>query len=469
MAQDTTGLFGMSPAEVQQAINAQQQQQALNFANLEPNKIPAYMAYSAGTGIGNMLGGLFGQENPAITRAKVMQDVQAAMANEDFSNQADYADKAAKLIAQRANGDPGLMNTAMQISNWANQYRGSQAKTGLENAQAMAALSKSRLEDRQALQDMTFKNLPDKAKYAWMLQNGVYADGVTPLDDATKKRLQNALQEEQWGDPFTMNGVPVQKNSATGQIRAVINPITTTAEVINPQNPQQLLRVNPALYGGGGIGSQGVLGVSGKEPTAAKDAQSKLEGADQFNSLISGLNDAYGRLNASNAIVSNENRAGTNLGAYIQSSGLGQGLGHMFGTDNQTIRDEITGMRPLLMAAIKQISGLSSKQMDSNKELSFYLEAATNPTKSYEYNMKQLQKLNELYGPNGIRYKNAQAQLDPNTYASSDASQMRTPQDVQNALSSGKITSQEAGAILKDMKRSGVNTQRKVVNFNDLP
>ena len=169
MAQDTTGLFGMSPAEVQQAINAQQQQQAFNFANLEPNKMPAYMAYSAGTGIGNMLGGLFGQENPAITRAKVMQDVQQAMANEDFSNQADYADKAAKLIAQKANGDPGLMNTAMQISNWANQYRGSQAKTGLENAQAMEALTKSRND--------FVNNMPPIAKLQMMLDNGRYPNG----------------------------------------------------------------------------------------------------------------------------------------------------------------------------------------------------------------------------------------------------------------------------------------------------
>ena len=90
-----------------------------------------------------------------------------------------------------------------------------------------------------------------------------------------------------------------------------------------------------------------------------------------------------------------------NVPAYLSSTGAGQQAGKLFGTENQSARNTIVQSRPLLLAAIKNATGMSAKQMDSNVELKMYLAAATDPSLDYEANMKALNQLEDLYGING--------------------------------------------------------------------
>jgi hypothetical protein len=116
--------------------------------------------------------------------------------------------------------------------------------------------------------------------------------------------------------------------------------------------------------------------------------------------LIAGLKDQYGILKKGGGITTTENTF-MNVPAYLSSTAAGQATGKLFGTQNQSARNTIVQSRPLLLAAIKNATGMSAKQMDSNVELKMYLDAATNPSLDFEANMAALNQLETLYGISG--------------------------------------------------------------------
>lgn len=135
-------------------------------------------------------------------------------------------------------------------------------------------------------------------------------------------------------------------------------------------------------------------------PTDQK-SQAQDAGRETVSKVISDLGNYYNTLDKEGAITSTGNRAGTNLGAWLSTTGVGQKVGGAFGTKSQSARDSIEQTRPLLMQAIMKATGMSAKQMDSNAELKMYLATATDPTKSLEANREALQRLEELYGLGG--------------------------------------------------------------------
>ena len=130
---------------------------------------------------------------------------------------------------------------------------------------------------------------------------------------------------------------------------------------------------------------------------ADQKAQTVNAGRETVDTLITGLKDQYGILKEGGGITTKDNTI-MNIPAYLSSTGAGQQTGKLFGTANQSARNTIVQSRPLLLAAIKNATGMSAKQMDSNVELKMYLAAATDPSLDYEANMAALNQLETLYG-----------------------------------------------------------------------
>lgn len=124
-------------------------------------------------------------------------------------------------------------------------------------------------------------------------------------------------------------------------------------------------------------------------------------GRETVNSLIATLRDQYSQLQEGGGITDPKAGPIDNLKAGISASGPGQFVGRMIGTQNQSARNQIAQQRPLLLNAIKQATGMTAKQMDSNAELKLYLSAATDPTLDIRANIAALDKLDELYGLGG--------------------------------------------------------------------
>jgi len=131
---------------------------------------------------------------------------------------------------------------------------------------------------------------------------------------------------------------------------------------------------------------------------ADQKAQLQKSGEGTVASVIADLRDKYNILDSENAIVSENNKWGTNIGARLGSTGIGQTLSGAVGTKAQSARDSIAMTRPLLLQAIMKATGMSAKQMDSNAELKMYLATATDPTLGLQANQEALNRLENLYG-----------------------------------------------------------------------
>jgi hypothetical protein len=131
---------------------------------------------------------------------------------------------------------------------------------------------------------------------------------------------------------------------------------------------------------------------------AAEKEQTKTEAKDQLTATVEQLKKNYDTLLQEGGIVSTEATGMANIGARMSSSGLGRAVGGAVGTKTQQQRETIEQTRPLLLNLIKNATGMSAQQMNSNAEMLQYLNAATNPNLSYEANMEALANLDRLFG-----------------------------------------------------------------------
>lgn len=172
-------------------------------------------------------------------------------------------------------------------------------------------------------------------------------------------------------------------------------------DIIDPLDPSKMISVNVDTYNEARYKAgdrSGVLGVAGKEPTAAKRDQEKDQGKRQISTIVENLGGYYDDLEQRGAVVKPGQPAVKNIYERAAASGIGQTVAGFVGTKAQETRDKIANSKPLLMAAIKQASGLSSQMLNSNAELQFYLQAATDPARSLAANRAALDHLDKTYG-----------------------------------------------------------------------
>lgn len=136
-------------------------------------------------------------------------------------------------------------------------------------------------------------------------------------------------------------------------------------------------------------------------PQAAKqiqDTKKKGEAKEQLTETVGQLKGYYDALKDGGGIVEQGQGTLGNIASRIQSSAVGQLAGGAVGTKNQEMRQKIEQTRPLLLNLIKNATGMSAQQMNSNAEMQLYLRAATDPTLSYEANVEALGNLDKLFG-----------------------------------------------------------------------
>jgi hypothetical protein len=140
---------------------------------------------------------------------------------------------------------------------------------------------------------------------------------------------------------------------------------------------------------------------SGEKTTTSETGQNTV------SNLTTQLRDYYRQLDDAGAITNPDKSIMENIGSWVSSSSVGQVGGSIVGSQAQTVRDSIKQQRPLLLQAIKQATGMSAKQMDSNTELQMYLSAATDPKLSVKANRDALDMLEKLYGIDGVGIPNS--------------------------------------------------------------
>lgn len=222
--------------------------------------------------------------------------------------------------------------------------------------------------------------------------------------DPTGKAIAYGTPKDKvtWSDPYQMGGAWVQKSS-DGQVRQAVArepnvtiknpPAPSVKDIVDPLDPKRMIAVdtrvfNETAYRGGN--RAGVIGTSGREPSYAKREDEKQAGSQNLKDTVSMLNDAYAELERTKTGVSPSQGTVKNIYERAAASGLGQTVAGAVGTQAQTERDKIAMARANMMAALKQATGMSAQALNSNAELMFYLQSATDPSKSREANKDAL-------------------------------------------------------------------------------
>jgi hypothetical protein len=124
----------------------------------------------------------------------------------------------------------------------------------------------------------------------------------------------------------------------------------------------------------------------------------KGEGKQRVSENLLKIQDAYEELAAAGGAIKTGAPPLSNIINRAMSTDVGQVVGQSIGTKAQEARNKINNLRPVLIQEIRQATGMSARAMDSNVELKFYLQAATDPTKDIDSNLAAIEYLDKTYG-----------------------------------------------------------------------
>lgn len=171
----------------------------------------------------------------------------------------------------------------------------------------------------------------------------------------------------------------------------------TVTQITDPTNPSQMISVNAREYRGGGVGAPGVIGVGGKVPQAADKEEKLAKGKDELSGLLTNMRTAYENLEQLGGMSSTQKSGLSNLSASMGASDVGQAIGRAVGTKEQTERDVIKNSRLQLVNAIKNATGMSAQQLNSNVELQNMLNSLSDPKQSIQTVRRTLNQIENSY------------------------------------------------------------------------
>jgi hypothetical protein len=129
---------------------------------------------------------------------------------------------------------------------------------------------------------------------------------------------------------------------------------------------------------------------------------SKADASERISGVLAEMAEHYGHLDAKKKIVNVDNTTAENLMASLSASGFGQFAQNIVGTEEQSMRNAIKNSQPLLINYIRQASEMGARGLDSEKELAFYLQAATDPSRDIQSNIAAIVILDSAYGKGEI-------------------------------------------------------------------
>jgi hypothetical protein len=227
-------------------------------------------------------------------------------------------------------------------------------------------------------------------------------NAISPSTGAVPGSIQEFNLAKQQG--FTGTFMDFQKERAAlnayGQPQEVTRKLedgTSVTELVYPNPVKQtitplsnLVRTEPPAGARGGAPVQ--------TPATAGKMQLKEEGRENVEIVLDSLYDRYTNLVKEGGITDTSKGTLANIKARAGASAAGQLVGSYTGSKEQEFRDSILQTRPLLLNAIKNATGMSAQQLNSNVELQTYLSVSTDPTKSIQSNVEAMNNISKMFG-----------------------------------------------------------------------
>ena len=259
---------------------------------------------------------------------------------------------------------------------------------------------------RALVTQQTLLAMPFEQRQAYLASQGAKPSDLKPTTQTVNRGgATEVIQVPAFGGaPSTVGSyadVPVpaaveeQKKRIAREGRAPSAPSITS--IVDPTNPNQMISIDARRYQGGGAGSPGVIGVAGKEPSAALRINKAEQGKTQLADDLDNLRASFQALDEMRAIPSTERGALSNITSGLAATGIGQKTGQFFGTEAQVERDVINSARSRLVNSIKNATGMSAQQLNSNVELQTMLKSIADPGQSIEAAMRIIDDIENAY------------------------------------------------------------------------
>jgi hypothetical protein len=138
----------------------------------------------------------------------------------------------------------------------------------------------------------------------------------------------------------------------------------------------------------------------GPEGTPAQQARAEGQRSarDMLSQELNTVMGYYEGLNRMGAMTSPSRAAAANVAAAARATGVGQTAERFLGTEAQTLRDNISNARLRILNHVKNATGATAAQMNSNVELQTWLNALTNPQQSIETVRETLGQMDAVLG-----------------------------------------------------------------------
>jgi hypothetical protein len=217
--------------------------------------------------------------------------------------------------------------------------------------------------------------------------------------DATKQKLidEADLKRDLQTERLQFQETQKEQDRALRQSLAELvkrqAPQGSIVEIIDPKDNTKMIKINSV--------TGEVYGTSGTEPKALirqEKVQTKLDeqakGQENFQSSLYNLRDEYKTLNSLGSIKTDQDSSIANaLGVKLKTS-----TGQLLGTKTGTAISNIEQARKSIIQDIKNATGMSAGQLNSNFELQNMLATVTDPNSSYEAVQDQLNTLSQKFG-----------------------------------------------------------------------
>jgi hypothetical protein len=357
------------------------------------------------------------QEN-AIRSAAIGEAERSRRAQESEAN-------AFAALVEGAGGDEQKLAQSLRFSGRSSFMKRAEEmeKAAADAAKVRADAGKTQGETRDAAFKMYRGHLDyiDTPQGAARWLQAQYADpvvgpvlqGIRPFDEAVQGIPADQQAFQQWRVQAGVGMEKVQqwakeREIAEGQRRTTERGQDITAATSRANNAA----TNATTRRGQDLGDARARDLAalkqielGQAATAKREAAAtkEVDGKRVVDEVVGSLRQQYDALDQAGGITNPDKGSLSNFSAGVQSSGVGQAAGRLFGTQNQSSRNIILQQRPALLHAIMKATGMSAKQLDSNAELKLMLSTATDPQLDVAANRAALDLIESLYGTESVK------------------------------------------------------------------
>ena len=374
MADIVQSLFGITPEMYQQSQQARADAQALQYAQLTPFQQANYGISRGANMLAGAIGRGLGGEDPELARITMRQQIARQINPNDLAS----VEQGIASLAQA--GDP---QGAMMLQGEYRKLVESRALVGQRGAAEKASLAQA------AKTELTTK------------QEEELRDKLSRLVNPTEEEILAVVT--QYGSPdkvlssLTLKAERTAQREATltlgrEKIAAKLESDLTQAktdiekEKLRIEAKRELAQLMASLKGP----SSAVL-------KAQEKAEKVEEGQLALGDTLSTAQTLVKDLAKMGGMTSTSKGPLANLITSLQTGTVGQMGGRVFGTKEQAKRDELKSVRLQLLNAVKEATGMSSQQLNSNVELKTYLDSLGSEGMSKEANLAILDNLSRRY------------------------------------------------------------------------